>query len=139
MADKRNILTGYDASEGALYILFAAVSLLHPKAARLLAIDNVDQALNPRLATRLATAICGWVLDSPDQKQVLLTAHNPAVLDGLPLQNDKVRLFAVDRDSRGHTVPKRVVLDEALLRKAEEGWTLSRLWMNGLIGGVPNV
>ncbi len=139
MKKKRNILSGYDASEGALYILFAAILTLHPKSPRLFAIDNFDQALNPRLAMRLSSAFCSWVLESKTGKQVFLTSHNPAVLDGLPLQDERVRLFTVDRDSRGHTVVKRVMLTDELVLKAKEGWTLSRLWVNGLIGGVPDV
>jgi len=103
------------------------------------ALDNVDQALNPLLAKRLAMAICKWTLEAKQEKQLLITAHNPAVLDGLPLQDDRVRLFVVDRDDRGHTRVKRVQLGKDLLSRAEQGWTLSRLWMNGLIGGVPDV
>jgi predicted ATPase len=139
MKKRRNVLSGYDASEGALYILFAAVLILHPKSPRFLAIDNFDQALNPRLATRLSSAFCGWVLGYKPERQVLLTSHNPAVLDGLPLRDDRVRLFTVDRDNRGRTVVRRVELSEDLLSKARDGWTLSRLWVNGLIGGVPDV
>ena len=139
MAKGRNVLSGYDASEGALYILFAAVLILHPKSPEFFAIDNVDQALNPRLAKRLSEALCNWALEDKPDCQVLLTAHNPAVLDGLPLQDERVRLFTVDRNNRGQTVVKRVVLDESLRSRAAEGWTLSRLWMNGLIGGVPDV
>lgn len=139
MTDKRNVLTGYDASEGALYILFAAVLALHPKSPQCFAIDNLDQALNPRLARRLADSLCKWILGGKPERQVLFTSHNPAVLDGLPLRDNRVRLFTVDRDNRGHTVVKRVELTENLLAKAEEGWTLSRLWLNGLIGGVPDV
>ena len=60
MANGRNTLTGYDASEGALYILYCAVLALHPKAPKCLAIDNVDQALNPRLARKLMEALCSW-------------------------------------------------------------------------------
>jgi energy-coupling factor transporter ATP-binding protein EcfA2 len=139
MAKRRNVLTGYDASEGALYILFAAVCLLHPKSSAFFALDNVDQALNPLLAKRLASAICKWTLEAKHEKQLLVTSHNPAVLDGLPIQDDRVRLFVVDRDDRGHTRVNRVRLDKDLLSKAEQGWTLSRMWMNGLIGGVPDV
>lgn len=139
MKKNKNMLSGYDASEGALYIIFAGILALHPKSPRLFAIDNFDQALNPRLATRLCSAFCKWVLLSDPQRQILLTSHNAAVLDGLPLQDDRVRLFTVDRDSRGHTTVKRVELNPQLLSKREEGWTLSRLWVNGLIGGVPDV
>jgi len=80
-----------------------------------------------------------WILDSKDNRQILITTHNPAVLDGLPLQDDRVRLFTVDRDNQGKTIIKRVVLDPKLLDMASKGWTLSRLWMNKLIGGMPNV
>ncbi len=139
MAKRRNVLTGYDASEGALYVLFAAVLALHPRAPGLFAIDNLDQALNPRLSMRLAETLCEWLLESEDQRQVLITVHSPTVLDGLPLTDNRVRLFTVDRDNRGRTVVRRVEMTETLLAKAAEGWTLSRLWVNGLIGGVPNV
>jgi hypothetical protein len=104
-----------------------------------LAIDNVDQSLNPVLAKKLSAAICRWTLDVHHQKQVLLTSHNPAVLDGLPLDDDRVRLFTLDRDNRGHTAVKRVMPGAKLLAMAADGWTLSRLWANGLIGGVPDV
>ena len=139
MADGRNELTGYDASEGVLYLLFAAVLAVHPQAPQLLAIENVDHALNPRLARALMEKVCSWVLEGPEDKQILLTCHNALVLDGLPLQNDEVRLFAVDRSRKGRTVIQRVKVDEAMLEKAREGWTLSRLWVMGHLGGVPDV
>lgn len=139
MAKGRNSLTGYDASEGALYILFCAVLALHPKAPRCLAVDNIDQALNPRLAQRLMEALCSWTAKLNGDRQWLLTAHNPAVLDGLPLDDPQVRLFAVDRDSNGHTTIKHIDLAVALKARPNADWTLSRMWMNGLLGGVPNV
>jgi predicted ATPase len=139
MAKERNTLTGYDASEGALYILFAAVLALHPKSPEYFAIDNLDQTLNPLLAKKLAAYVCRWILEAKPERQILITAHNPAVLDGLPLTDDRVRLFTVDRNNRGHTVVNRVQVTDNLLEKAKAGWTLSRLWMMGHIGGLPNV
>jgi energy-coupling factor transporter ATP-binding protein EcfA2 len=139
MAKKRNRLTGYDASEGALYILFCAVLALHPRAPKCLAIDNVDQALNPRLAQRLMAKLCSWGGSVNGGQQLLLTAHNPAVLDGLPLTDPEVRLFTTDRDSNGHTVVRRIDLEAARLKRPNDDWTLSRMWMTGLLGGVPNV
>jgi len=69
-----------------------------------------------------------------------MTSHNPAVLDGLPLQDDRVRLFTVDRDNKGKTIVKRVAVNQELLDMADnKGWPLSRLWMNKLIGGMPDV
>jgi len=139
MKEGRNVLSGYDASEGALYMLFLAVLAVHPKAPSFCAVDNADHGLNPGLATVLIKHFASWILSSKDQRQILMTSHNPAVLDGLPLQDERVRLFTVDRDNRGRTVVKRVVLDEKLLSMASKGWTLSRLWTNKLIGGMPNV
>jgi len=139
MAKGRNKLTGYDASEGALYILYCAVLALHPKAPKCLAVDNVDQALNPRLAQKLMGALCSWTTRLNGGRQWLLTAHNPAMLDGLPLTDPEVRLFTVDRDSNGHTVVRRIDLEAALKIRPSEEWTLSRMWMSGLLGGVPNV
>jgi predicted ATPase len=140
MAPERNLLTGHDASEGALYILYYAVLALHPKAPRCVAVDNLDQALNPRMARRLAESLCAWTKRNPSaQQQWLVTAHNPGLLDGLPLGDPEVRLFAVDRDSRGHTDISRIDLAKASQLRPDETWTLSRMWMNGLLGGLPNV
>jgi predicted ATPase len=137
MADGRNILSAYDASEGALYVLFAAILAVHPDSPKFLAIDNFDATLNPRLVRSLSSKMVEWVLDR--DRQLLMTCHNPLVLDGLPLQDGRVRLFAVDRSYGGMTVIRRVVVDEALIAKAKEGWPLSRLWILGHLGGVPNV
>jgi hypothetical protein len=54
------------------------------------------------------------------------------------LENDDVRLFAVDRDSNGHTVYQRLVLTPELRAQNRE-YPLSRLWMMGHLGAVPNV
>lgn len=47
MKPSRNELTAYDASEGALYVIFTALLCLLPQAPRLLAIDNLDKPLIP--------------------------------------------------------------------------------------------
>jgi energy-coupling factor transporter ATP-binding protein EcfA2 len=136
----RDTLTAYDASEGALYVLFHAVMAAHPDSPTVCAVDNADHALNPRLARSLLGAVCRWYLESPRPRQVFLTTQNPLALDGLPFQNDQVRLFAVDRSKKGRTTVTRVELDENLLKVAKEkDWPLSRLWVMGHMGGVPNV
>jgi predicted ATPase len=139
MKHGRNTLSGYDASEGALYILFLAALAAHPQAPSFCAVDNADHGLNPGLAMALMKHFADWILSSRDNRQILMTTHNPAVLDGLPLQDDRIRLFTVDRDNRGKTIVKRVALNPELLDMGSKGWTLSRLWMNKLIGGMPNV
>jgi hypothetical protein len=136
MAEGRNYLSGYDASEGALYVLFMTVLVHHPEAPPVLAVDNFDQALNPRLAKALTRDVCEWITTRKD-RQLLLTSHNPLVLDGLPLRNDHVRLFTVERSHQGKTVVQRVRVDEKLLQYADEGVPLSQQWVMGTFGGVP--
>jgi predicted ATPase len=139
MAVGRNELTAYDASEGALYVLFSLVLCFHPSAPSIFAIDNFDQALNPLLARRLTLEMSKWILSS-ESKQVLLTAHNPLILDGLPLHDDRVRLFTVARTSKGRTVVRRVEVTPRMQQMVDqEGWTLSRMWTTGHLGGVPNI
>lgn len=138
MRDGRNAFTAYDASEGALYVLFTAVLALHPKAPRILAIDNADHGLNPLLARRLMEYLCRWILAASTPRQILMTTHNPLVLDGLPLQDDRVRLFVVDRSRLGKTVVERFQVTPEILDRAKDGWTLSRLWLSGHLGGIPS-
>ena len=140
MRKDRNVLSGYDAAEGALYVLFLAVVAGHEASPALCAVDNADHGLNPRLARSLMEHLCRWYLDSSEPRQILLTTHNPLVLDGLPLQDERVRLFTVSRTGSGRTSVRRVVVDDRLLEKKEQGWSLSRLWVMGhLGGGVPDV
>ncbi|MER2566875.1 MAG: AAA family ATPase [Myxococcaceae bacterium] len=138
MKASRNSLTAYDASEGALYVLFAAVLCLSVNSARIVAVDNLDQALNPRLISSLVGCLNSWLQRIDSDRQLLFTAHNPAVLDGLDLSDDLVRLFAVERNSDGHTEVRRVELSTEL-KALNSTYPLSRLWMMGNLGAVPNV
>lgn len=138
MASNRNTLTAYDASEGALYIIFSAVLCLSASSPPLFAIDNLDQALNPRLVSRLVDRLSAWLHRANPERQLLFTAHNPAVLDGLNLSDDEIRLFAVERNSKGHTTIRRVIVSEEL-KQLNQTYPLSRLWLMGNLGAVPNV
>lgn len=71
-----------------------------------------------------------------NDKHVFLTTHNPLVLDGLDLTNDEISLFSVDRDVNGHAQIHRIMVSQELIN---EGQSLSRLWINGRLGGVPNL
>lgn len=138
MASSRNTLTAADASEGALYVLFAAVLCLSPSSPPVFAIDNLDSALNPRLVTRLVGQLAAWLAATNPDRQLLFTAHNPMVLDGLDLDDDEVRLFAVERNSEGHTTVRRITLTPTL-QEQNRAYPLSRLWAMGNLGAVPNV
>jgi len=140
MKTKNNQISAYDASEGVLYILFCSALLLSPNSPRCFSIDNIDQALNPRLILNLARLLCKWFIQNKKSPQIFFTAHNPAILDGLNLNDERIRLFTVDRNSQGHTEITRVFMTKELLKLSnEKGWPLSRLWLMGHIGGVPNV
>ena len=107
---------------------------MHPDAPSIFSIDNFDHALNPRLVRRLTQIFCGEILKR--EKTVFLTTHNPLVLDGLDLSNDRIRLFTVNRNNKGYTTLERVQISNKLL---EKGMPLSRLWIDGYIGGVPDL
>lgn len=138
MNKSRNELTAYDASEGALYILFSAILCLSPQAPKVFAIDNLDQSLNPRLLVSLVKKLSSWLRHNGEERQILFTAHNPAVLDGLDLKDDEIRLFAVERNSNGLTEIRRITLSDKL-KQHQEQYPLSRLWLMGHLGAVPNV
>ena len=67
-------------------------------------------------------------------KQVLITTHNPAVLDGLNLLDDEQRLFEVYRNDDGHTKTRRIKFRDDLSDKPDK---LSEMWTNGLLGAIP--
>jgi hypothetical protein len=137
MAKKRNLLSGYDASEGALYILFMMVLAAHPLSPSVFAVDNFDQSLNPRTARALTRMFVEGCLEHG--RQALLTTHNPLVLDGLDLGDDRVRLFAVSRDAQGHSRIRRVpVKDFGALKEKYGEHAVSRLWIEGRLGGMPD-
>ena len=139
MREDRGMVSGYDAAEGALYVLFLAVLAGHTASPSLCAVDNADHGLNPRLARSLIESLCRWYLDADEERQILLTTHNPLVLDGLPLEDERVRLFTLARTNKGRSTVRRVVISKKLRKKGKEGWTLSRLWTMGHLGGVPDV
>lgn len=137
MRQERNTLSGYDASEGALYILFMLALASHPESPRLLAIDNFDQALHPKVAARLTSMISKQTA-SKGERQMLLTTHNPLVLDGLDLRNEQIRLFGVERNDAGLTTIKRITITDNLKKEAvRDKLPLSRLWVMGRLGAVP--
>lgn len=127
--------TAYDASEGALYVLFLLSLALHPDAPEIFAVDSFDHAMHPRLARETTKLFCKTILEQ--DKTVFVTTHNPLVLDGLDLLNDDIRLFAVNKSRKtGHTSLQRIQVTKELL---DTGYSLSRLWTEGRLGGVPNL
>lgn len=140
MKNKYNRLSAVDASEGVLYALFLLVLCLSPNGPRVFAVDNIDQALNPRLVKKMMSLLQQWFQDLIPGKQIFCTVHNPVVLDVLNVYDDKVRLFAVDRNSDGLTSIKQIKITKDLVEKSRElHIPLSQMWVDGYLGGVPHV
>ena len=94
------------ANEGFLFLLFYITLFISPETPAFFAIDNIDSSLNPKLCTALVEQVAK--LAKEYDKQVILTTHNPAVLDALDLGDPEQRLLVVDRDKNGHTRIHRV-------------------------------
>ncbi|DAB39179.1 MAG: hypothetical protein A2023_06065 [Sulfuricurvum sp. GWF2_44_89] len=135
-----NELYAYDVSEGALFILFVLVLLIHKKAPNIFALDNVDSTLNPGLIRQLMIHIVE-ILEKHPEKQIFLTTHNPTTLDGIDLFNDQHRLFVVSRSDKGLTELKRIMPPKGMTKEEWEekyfGLRLSEIWLSGAIGGMP--
>ncbi len=116
------------ANEGFLYLLFYLTLFISDDTPKFFAIDNIDNAMNPKLGSELIRILSK--LTKEHDKQVILTTHNPSVLDGLDLSDDEQRLFVISRNKSGHTQAIRVPHRESDER-------LSTRFIRGSIGGLP--
>ncbi|MDI9874867.1 AAA family ATPase [Flectobacillus rivi] len=121
------------ANEGFLFLLFYFALFISKYTPKFFAIDNIDSSLNPKLCSELIKTLVK--LAKKYDKQVIFTTHNPAILDGLNLNDEDQRLLVVFRNMNGHTKIKRV-----LKRELPEGSTpirLSEQFLRGYLGGLP--
>jgi energy-coupling factor transporter ATP-binding protein EcfA2 len=121
------------ANEGFFYLIFFFALILSKATPRFFAIENVDTSLNPKACSELMRRLASLALEH--QKQILFTTHNPSLLDGLNLHDDRQRLFVVFRNTSGHTTARRImppkpVGDELPIK-------LSEAFTRGLLGGIP--
>ncbi len=116
-------------NEGFLFLLFYSTLFISKATPTFFAIDNIDASFNPKLCMQLIRNLAA--LAKKHKKQVIVTTHNPAILDGLNLKDDSQRLFVVRRNDEGHTKAKRIEF------KSERQMKLSEVWTNGFIGGLP--
>ena len=146
MHTSRNKLSVYDSSEGTLFLLFAAIILSHPESPKIFALDNVDNALNPKLTRKLVEQILRVValtsegLSRCGAKQVFLTSHNPTALDAFDLFDGEQRVFVVRRNEKGHTTVDRLEPNPTQTKEewqlAMKGRNLSQVWIDGDIPGA---
>lgn len=118
-------------NEGFLYLLFYLTLFASKQTPLFFAIDNIENSFNPKLCTMLIRYLVQ--LAKKRDKQVILTTHNPYILDGLDLEDDEQRLFVARRNIDGHTKLDRVEYKE------ERTMPLSEIWMNGFIGGLQSI
>ena len=121
------------SNEGFLFLLFYFALFISDITPKFFAIDNIDASLNPRLCRRLMQELVE--LAKKHDKQVIFTTHNPAVLDGLDLEDDEQRLFVIHRNQLGHTKARRILKPEPL--EGQEPVKLSEAFLRGYIGGLP--
>jgi AAA15 family ATPase/GTPase len=133
LEDGLNIFDQRSANEGFLYLLFYFTLFISDKTPKFFAIDNIDNALNPKLGKKLIEVLAK--LAKKHQKQTILTTHNPAILDGLNLNDDEQRLFVVFRNGDGHTKIKRIFKKE--MPEGVAPMPLSEMFLRGIIGGLP--
>ena len=146
MHARKNRLSGYDSSEGTLFLLFAAIILSHPDAPKIFALDNVDNALNPKLTRKLIEQIIEVASANPDERaglgaqQVFITSHNPTALDAFDLFDERFRIFVVRRNERGYTTADRLKPKSNMTREdwqlCVKGRNLSQIWLDGDIPGA---
>jgi predicted ATPase len=101
------------------------------------AIDNIDSTLNPHLCRELMVEMCRLAKADSQNKQVLITTHNPAILDGLNLFDNEIRLFEVKRLENGTTKTRRISLKPDIQNSMGERYKLSELWTRGFLGAKP--
>ena len=127
---------GFDiknANEGFFLLLFYITLFVSDYTPSFFAIDNIDTALNPKLCTKLIEILA--VLAKKHNKQVLITTHNPSILDGINLNDDEQRLFAVSRNKTGYTRVTRIEKKPPV--EGEKSLKLSEQFLRGYIGGIP--
>lgn len=132
LAAKR-LLDQRSANEGFLFLLFYLCLFLSPQTPKFFAIDNIDASLNPKLCAEMMRRLVA--LAKQEDKQVIITTHNPAILDGLDLTDKEQLLYAVQRDAKGRTIAQRIPAPKP--QRGEPALKLSHAYLRGLLGGVP--
>lgn len=123
------------ANEGFLFVLFYIALMVSDDTPKIFAIDNIDTSLNPKLCTKIIKELVR--LAKKYEKQVFVTTHNPAILDGIDLGDDEQRLFVVSRNRTGHTRFKRITLKDKPKSSTNEELRLSEAFLRGYLGGLP--
>lgn len=123
------------ANEGFLFVLFYVALLTSEDTPMIFAVDNIDASLNPKLCTKLIQTIVE--LAKKNNKQLFFTTHNPAILDGLDLNDEEQKLFVISRNNNGYTRAKKVGVKNKPVSATGEELKLSEALLRGYLGGLP--
>jgi len=124
------------ANEGFLFVLFYVALVVSSDTPAIFAIDNIDTSLNPKLCIKLTKLLSE--LAKKYNKQLFITTHNPAVLDGLDLNDDMQRLFVFNRNRHGHTKVKRITAENRPKSSTTKDYlNLSESMMRGYLKALP--
>jgi len=121
------------ANEGFMFLLFYFSLFVSPITPSFFAIDNIDTSLNPKLCQKLIQQLI--MLAKKQGKQVILTTHNPSILDGLNLDDSEQKLYAISRARNGQTKATKISKPKTL--EGSKEIRLSEMFLRGLIGGLP--
>ncbi len=121
-------LNQHNVNEGFLFLLFYISLIISKETPAFFAIDNIEASFHPKLCEELIRNLVA--LAKKHDKQIILTTHNPFVLDGLDLNDPEQKLFVVRRNADGETIADSI-------DKAPSKIKLSEAWMRGYIGGQP--
>lgn len=121
------------SNEGFLFLLFYLCLFVSSDTPSFFAIDNIDASLNPKLCSQLMVELAD--LSKKYKKQVIFTTHNPAILDGLNLNDENQKLYVASRNKLGHTKVKQ--FDKPKLIEGQEPVRLSEAFLRGYLGGLP--
>jgi predicted ATPase len=130
LADSGMHIDHRSANEGFFFLLFYFTLFSTDLTPPFFAVDNIDASLNPKLCQRLTVDLVQ--LAKENNKQAILTTHNPAVLDGLNLDDDEQRLFVVTRDPDGASKIRRIHKPQSAVPLR-----LSEMFLRGTLGGLP--
>lgn len=125
MLKKNSLLSVENVDEGSLKLLFYLALFISSDTPSFFAIENMDGGLSPRTCSRLLKDITD--LSVLTDKQALITTHNPALLDGLDMENPEIALFSVCRTEDGQTEVKKLHFTQQELITS----SLSARWING--------
>ncbi|MCU4527095.1 AAA family ATPase [Acinetobacter pittii] len=132
-----DVIKPQNANEGFLFTLFYACLFCSNQTPEIFAVENIDKSLNPRLCQVLIRKLSDKA--KKHKKQVFLSTHNPAVLDGINLLDPEETIFVVDRKYTGET-RLRELTEKNIPKPKKDGEKvhLSEAFLRGYLGGLPS-